>query len=51
MMNQGMSREVGCLNLLLSHFFIEKMFYFQFKVNLKKIPKDDTCTLHRSFKQ
>ena len=57
MMNQGMSREVGCLNSLMSHFFIEKMFYFQFllllkytllkpfKVYLIKILKDDICML------
>ena len=25
MMNKGMSREVGCLNSLVSHFFIEKI--------------------------
>ena len=35
MMNQEMSREVGCLNSLLSRFFIYKMFYFQFLLLLK----------------
>ena len=40
MMNQGMSWEVGCLNLLVSHFFIEKMFFLvfaPFKVNSLKM--------------
>ena len=30
MINQGMSWKVGCLNSLLSHFFIEKMFFSVF---------------------
>ena len=36
---QEMSREVGCLNSLVSHFFIEKCFFSvfaSFKVNFKK---------------
>ena len=37
-MNQEMSQEVGCLNLLVFHFFIEKMcfsVFVLFKVNLR----------------
>ena len=37
-MNQEMSQEFGCLNLLVSHFFIEKMcfsVFVLFKVNLR----------------
>ena len=35
-MNQEMRREVGCLTLLVSHFFLEKIFFSifaSFKVN------------------
>ena len=52
MMNQWMSGEVGFLNSLVSHFFIEKMFFsafvsFKAKFFLKKKTKHAICTLQQ----
>ena len=49
-MNQKMSQEVGCLNSLVSHFFLEKKNAFSVFAYFKN-PKNAICLLYDLFKQ